>query len=135
MKIESYTLQVDNVNADAWAISTDFLTPENPSFKVKILSVDFMEIGLKSVNHEFIYYNNNGWLHGFENDGNGHSFQICDIIEVGIYFCQSNNDNRVYFTHNGQTIAEATIKNYSFYSTLHMGGFFNKIEYSLSNEV
>lgn len=130
MRIAANILEADNLNFNAWALSIDCLTPASPFFKIKILSVDFMEIGLKSTNTLFqhIFYNSNGWLNGVENKGNGHSFLVDDIIECGIKFSQSSDNVQVYFTHNGRLVEEIIIPNGRYFPSISMGGV-NKIEY------
>lgn len=129
MKIESDILEVVNLSLSASVQSFYCLHSANPSFKVKILSVDHIRIGLKGCfmfrKARNVEYRSDGSLDVMQTYGAGPAFKIGDIIECGInsppYFTNTwTGDVQVYFTHNGQLIKEQLV-------SMPMGGFFPEI--------
>lgn len=138
MKIESNIFVVGNKNAYGFVTTFDCLTPSNSLFRVKILSVDDIYIGVKSVDTlRYISYASNGSLcfFGISCVEKAPLFQYHDIIECGIRSFQSDNNVQVYFYHNGQLVIERSVKTPpgGYFPSVYMSGT-AKIEY-LSNEI
>lgn len=123
MRIDSTILQPEDVNLLAFAESFYPLNPTYSSFKIEILSLSDVTVGLVGEDRSqwsmpCVEYRSNGSIFfgvydiSHVNNECGHKFQVGDIIECGVIyplnFTNSGIMDRVvvYFSHNGQLLIE-----------------------------